>query len=342
MAAPAAHAATGVVISQAAFGGPGGGNDEVVEIRNTTAATIDISGWTLMASNDSGTVGTRATVPAATTLPAGKTFVFANSAGTFTAQGDVLYGTGVTNTGGIQIRNGSTVMDAFGSTAVQATFREGAGIAQPSSGAGGFIRKNGGTQDTDDNVADFTGPTTPTPTKCGTACTGPVAPGPCDPGPDGITPITAIQTLGANASCNGTIVKVHGIVTGIDDLYGSNFSSIFKADSGIWIQEPTRADTATTSNALFVAGIRRDPADPAGVIGSEITISGRVETKFGQVGIVPNGVGNTGSPTAQEVALSTVATIDPVKKPLPAPVILDRGKAVEATERRKAEALAKL
>ena len=116
MAAPAAHAATGVVISQAAFGGPGGGNDEVVEIRNTTAATIDISGWTLMASNDSGTVGTRATVPAATTLPAGKTFVFANSAGTFTAQGDVLYGTGVTNTGGIQIRNGSTVMDAFGST----------------------------------------------------------------------------------------------------------------------------------------------------------------------------------------------------------------------------------
>ena len=139
----------------------------------------------------------------------------------------------MTNTGGIQIRNGSTVMDAFGSTAVQATFREGAGIAQPSSGAGGFIRKNGGTQDTDDNVADFTGPTTPTPTKCGTACTGPVAPGPCDPGPDDITPITAIQTLGANASCNGTIVKVHGIVTGIDDLYGSNFSSIFKADSGI-------------------------------------------------------------------------------------------------------------
>ena len=120
-------------------------------------------------------------------------------------------------------------------------------------------------------------------------------------------PITSIQTLGANAACNGTTVKIRGIVTGIDDLYGSNFDAIYKADSGIWIQEATRDPGATTSNALFVAGIRRNAANPAGVIGSEITISGRVETKFGQVGIVPAGVGNTGSPAAQEVDLSTVA-----------------------------------
>ena len=61
---------------------------------------------------------------------------------------------------------------------------------------------------------------------------------------------------------------------------------------------------ATTSNALFVAGIRRNAANPGAVIGSDITITGRVETKFGQVGIVPAGVGNTGSPTAQEVDLT--------------------------------------
>ena len=42
-------------------------------------------------------------------------------------------------------------MDAFGSPSAPQAYREGPGVAQPSSGAGGFARKNGGTQDTDDN-----------------------------------------------------------------------------------------------------------------------------------------------------------------------------------------------
>jgi predicted extracellular nuclease len=324
---PAAQAASNVVISQSAFGGAAGGNDEVVEIRNVSAATVDISGWTLWGSNSAGTASARATVPASTTLPAGQTFVFANSAGSFTAAGDVLYGTGITNTGGIQIRNGATVVDAFGSPTAPAAYREGAGLAQPSSGAGGFARKNNGTQDTDDNVADFNGPLTPTPTKCGTTCSGTVGPAPCAAGPDGIVPITSIQTLGDNAACNGTTVKIRGIVTGIDDLYGSTYDAIYKADSGIWIQEPTLDPNATTSNALFVSGIRRNAANPAGVIGSDITVTGRVETKFGQVGIVPAGVGNTSSPAAQEVDLTSVATINSTGNALPAPVVLDRTKS---------------
>src|SRR4051812_16264345 len=95
-AAPAAHAATGVVMSQVAFGGTGGGNDEVVEIRNTTGAAIDISCWGLWGSTTPGSATrARATVPANTTLPAGQTYVFANSAGSFTPQADVLYGTGI-------------------------------------------------------------------------------------------------------------------------------------------------------------------------------------------------------------------------------------------------------
>ena len=305
-AAPAAHAATGVVMSQVAFGGPGGGNDEVVEIRNTTAATIDISGWALWGSNQTGSAtSSRAMVPANTTLPAGQTYVFANSAGTFTAQSDVQYGTGIANTGGAQIRDaGGVVRDAFGSNGAPAAWREGAGLAQPSSGAGGFARKNGGTMDTDDNVADFTGPLTPTPTKCGTTCGGPVVPPTCVPGSDGIVAITDIQTLGDGSACEGKTVTVHGIVTGIDDLYGSNFDNVFPADSGIWLQQETRAPGATTSSALFVAGVKREhdplnPLKPAEIIGDEVTITGRVETKFGQVGIVPPGVGNTGSPLAR-------------------------------------------
>lgn len=320
-----ADAATDVVISQAAFGGPGGGNDEVIEIRNVSASSISIGGWELWGSNSAGTASARATVPAGTSLPAGQTFVFANSAGTFTAQGDVLYGTGITNTGGIQLRNGAVVMDAFGAPEAPAAYREGVGVTQPSSGAGGFIRKSGGTRDTDDNVADFDGPTTPTPARCGTVC---AAPPTCPEGPDGIVAITSIQTLGANAACNGRTVKVRGIVTGIDDLYGSTYDAIYKADSGIWLQEPTRdPGGATTSSALFVSGVRRDPAAPAGVIGADITITGRVETKFGQVGIVPNGVGNTSSPAAQEVDLTDVATINSTGNALPTPIVLDKAQA---------------
>src|SRR4051794_27732380 len=314
-------------MSQVAFGGTGGGNDEGVEIRNTTAGAIDISGWALWGANMAGTASPRATVPANTTLPAGQTYVFANSAGSFTGQADVLYGSGITNTGGAQIRDaGGAGRDAFGSTSAPAAYREGAGIAQPSTGNGGFARKNG-TQDTDDNPADFTGPLLPTPTKCGETCSGPVGPQPCAAGANGIVPITSIQTLGADAACNGTTVTVRGIVTGIDDLYGSTFNAIYKADSGIWLQEPTRDPGATTSDALFVSGIRRDALNPAGVIGSDITITGRVETKFGQVGIVPAGVGNTSSPAAQEVDLASVAMINSTGNQLPAPVALDRDKS---------------
>ena len=83
VAAPAAEAAGPVVISQVAFGGPGGGNDEVVEIRNVSGAAVNISGWQIWGSNSAGTASSRATVPAGTTLPANGTYVFANSAGTF-------------------------------------------------------------------------------------------------------------------------------------------------------------------------------------------------------------------------------------------------------------------
>ena len=120
---------------------------------------------------------------------------------------------------------------------------------------------------------------------------------------------------------------MHGIVTGVDDLYGSNFSDIFKADSGISIQEATHDPQATTSEALFVAGIRRDAANPTAAIGSNITICGQISTKFGLVTMAPNGVGNPMSPTAKEVDLSDVATINSTGNALPAPVDIDPARA---------------
>ena len=163
VAAPAAQAAGSVVISQVSFRGSASANDEAIEIRNVSSAAVAIGGWEVWASNSSTppAVGLRATIPASATLPAGRTYVIANTAGAYAASGDTGYGTGIVDTGGIQLRNAAgTVMDAVGATAVQAAFREGAGLPFPTANTAnnGFVRKNSGTQDTDDNVADFTGP----------------------------------------------------------------------------------------------------------------------------------------------------------------------------------------
>jgi uncharacterized protein len=319
LTAPPAHAApsTTIVISKVMFRGEGGGNDELIELKNKSPAPVAIGGWQVWGTNATGTSQTsRVTITAGTQLAPGAVYRLVNSAGGQT--GDQTYGVGVSDDGGIQLRSSaaaSSVVDAVGAAnltaASVAPFKEGEGLTFPTAnGDNVFTRKAEGTQDTDDNSADFDRPTT-TPTGCAADA-------------NGFTKITSIQTLGLTANCTGQTVKLRGIVTGIDDLYGSNFSSIFKADSGIWLQEATRDPSATTSSALFVSGIRRDALNPAGVIGSDITISGRVETKFGQVGIVPNGVGSTGSPEAKEVELTSVATVNSTGNALPAPVTLDR------------------
>ena len=117
------------------------------------------------------------------------------------------------------------------------------------------------------------GPPPPaTPTVCGSACTGGGSGQPCQ-AVDGIVPITSIQTLTANAACNGSTVTVKGIVTGVDDLYGSTYDAIYKSDAGFWLQNATRDPQATTSSALFVEAVQR-PADIADFIGREDGLAG--------------------------------------------------------------------
>ncbi|MFA9271107.1 MAG: lamin tail domain-containing protein, partial [Baekduiaceae bacterium] len=77
--APSMAAAAPVVISEFRTQGPQGGNDEFVEIRNTTSSSIDISNWRLAGcASTSGNPSTRATVGTGTTLPAGGSFLFVN------------------------------------------------------------------------------------------------------------------------------------------------------------------------------------------------------------------------------------------------------------------------
>jgi predicted extracellular nuclease len=340
IAAPSALAApsTTVVISQVAFRGPAGGNDELVQIRNVSATAQAIGGWQIFGTNSTGSaVSGRATVPTGVSLPAGKSFLFTNvqpagtSGGSYsgTVPGDVEYSTGIADTGGVQLRTAAgTVVDAVGSTGLSGAglpFREGAGLNFPTANGGdAFLRKSGGTQDTDSNTADFSGPQAAAPEACGSAC---AVADPCAGDASGIVRINAIQTLGANSACDGRTVKIRGVVTGIDDLYGSSYDAIYKADSGLWVQEATHDPGATTSEGIFIAGVRRNPADPAGVIGDNITISGKIVTQFGLVELVPDGVGSVSSPAANEVDLTSVATINSTGNPLPAPIAIDPAQA---------------
>ena len=82
-AATSAHASpNGVVISGFQVRGPAGGNDEYVEIRNTSAINADISGWKLQgcASGTPGTASTRATVGTNIVLTPGQYYLFTNNA----------------------------------------------------------------------------------------------------------------------------------------------------------------------------------------------------------------------------------------------------------------------
>ncbi len=79
-AVPASAGAADVTISELRFRGPSGGNDEFVELQNTSAAAVNIGGWQLIGCSATGPTGTRATVPDGTVLPAAGHYLFTNVA----------------------------------------------------------------------------------------------------------------------------------------------------------------------------------------------------------------------------------------------------------------------
>ena len=268
LAAPAAHAATAVVISQAAFGGAGGGNDEVIEIRNVSAATIAIGGWTLWGTNERRHRQRPRDGPGRDDAARGQDVRVRQLRGHVHRAGRRDYGTGYHEHGrhpDPQRRDGHGRVRRH-SAPPAPTARARASPSRPTATAASPAR-----------TAARRTPTTTRRLR---------RPADADadevrrdlPGPVGRRlrrrrgrhrPITSIQTLGASAACNGTTVKLRGIVTGIDNLYGSTLRRDLQGrlrhlDPGG--RPATRR--ATTSSALFVAGIRRDAANPAGVIGS--------------------------------------------------------------------------
>ncbi|HZE29139.1 MAG TPA: Ig-like domain-containing protein, partial [Gaiellaceae bacterium] len=166
-AAPAFTSSNGVVISEFRFRGPAGGNDEYVELMNAGSGPVDIGSWQLQGcASTTGLASSRVTVPAGVTLQAGEHYLFFNNNATGgysgSVPGDRGYGTGFTDGAGARIVDASAnVVDGVSGTLTAASdCREGSGIAgmPGTNGDQSYERKNGGTQDTNDNATDFAGP----------------------------------------------------------------------------------------------------------------------------------------------------------------------------------------
>jgi len=266
----------GVVISEFRFDGPAGAGDEFVELFNTSAAPVEISGWRLEGcAASSGAPSTRTTVPGGIVLEPGDHYLFTNTAYSNTGvPGDATYSTGLANTGGVRIVTSAGVaVDGVGSSDGVDQCREGAGLVLTGgSGDRSFERRNDGVQDTDVNVDDFVGPQAGDPQNFSGDGGGGEEPT--------ITKIHDIQGAGSSSEKIGQTVTIEGIVTGWDDEIGANFERTFPEDAGIFVQEE-QADVDSnpnTSEGIFVGFVRDRVALP---LGSVVQVEGRVAEKFG-------------------------------------------------------------
>jgi beta-lactamase superfamily II metal-dependent hydrolase len=169
---PTGHGSQGaqVLISEVRFRGPNGAQDVFVELRNTGAAPADVSGWRLQACTaTTGTAQNRATIPASTVMPPGGYYLLAHETGYSGAVApDLTFSASIADGGGARIiTDTGTYVDGVGSDVPETSeCREGTGLSFPTGNHNLSLHRDGaGAVDTDDNLADFTGPSASTPTN---------------------------------------------------------------------------------------------------------------------------------------------------------------------------------
>ncbi|CAN5560609.1 hypothetical protein BH24ACT22_BH24ACT22_20830 [soil metagenome] len=186
--------------------------------------------------------------------------------------GDTNYSTGISDSGGARIvdASGSAVDGVASADGAEDQCREGTGLDLPTSnGENAFERRNSGSQDTDDNAADFQGPKEGDPQNLGGGTN-----------ETEVTPIHDIQGSGGSSPIQGQTVTIEGVVTGIDDEIGASFTRFFPEDAGIFVQEESEDvdDNPETSEGIFVGFVRNRGDYPPGTV---VRIEGHVNEKFG-------------------------------------------------------------
>jgi hypothetical protein len=159
-AAPQKLGSTSLVISEFRTTGPGGGNDEFIEIFNPTSSDISLSGLKLQKSSGCGTTVNNLYIFGAVSLVPGQHFLIAGPGYSGSATPDYLSLTSfsIADDGGIAITDASTTpipIDQVGMCA--GTFYKEGTTLTPLSGTANqsYERKDNGCTDTDNNSTDF-------------------------------------------------------------------------------------------------------------------------------------------------------------------------------------------
>ena len=224
--------ASDLEINQFRVRGPAGGNDEFVELINAGPTAIDVSGYKLNASNASGTVGTRLTLPAGTSIAPGCHLLLTNAASSGysgSVAGDLTYNPGVTDTGGLAILDAAgTVLDQVGLSSGSA-YQAGTPLASlgSSNSDTSYIRTTnaaGLPNNSGDNSADFVTLSPSAPHNSASPCV----------------------AMGASVS----IADASATVTGASDVpmpFTVTLSEPAPAGSGVTVHVATADDTASAA-----------------------------------------------------------------------------------------------
>ncbi|KGN33276.1 hypothetical protein N802_14635 [Knoellia sinensis KCTC 19936] len=244
-AAPAAAASTTVVISEIFGGGANAGApflNDFIELGNRSSAAIDLTGWRVQYFSASG--GSGGSTPLTGSIPAGKTFLIKQGAGTGGA-GEPLPEPDATGGLSMSATNGRVdLFDASGALVDRVGFGTAnlfEGQATPSLSNSTSAARNAAFADTDINAADFT-VGTPTPTASGGG-------GGTDPEPETPTEVTIaeIQGTGNASPMVGKEVVTKGVVTAVYPTGGFN---------GFYLQTPGTGGSSDTtpgaSDGIFV------------------------------------------------------------------------------------------
>lgn len=175
-------ASTTIMISEFRTRGPNGGNDEFIELYNLSTSPVNIGGWKIKGSNNTGggTTTPRATIPANTILNPGCYYLLTNSTSpsySGSVPGNQTYGTGVTDDGGIAVTTGSDIIVDQVGMHTGSAFKEGSILTPLTTNVNrGYERKPGGTSgngtDTDNNSSDFQLLTPSNPQNTSSPCQG--------------------------------------------------------------------------------------------------------------------------------------------------------------------------
>jgi hypothetical protein len=158
-----------VRINEFMTGVTGAATNEFVEIVNAGTVAADLTGWKLVYRSATGTTDTvLATLPNGTTLAPGAFYLFGGSGYVGPPTPDQSFSTGLAAAaGGLGVRDGNGMLVdsvGWGSTAANGLVEGSPAPAPPATAAPGSsdIRRPDG-HDTNDNSADFTAVTPPTP-----------------------------------------------------------------------------------------------------------------------------------------------------------------------------------